>query len=69
MDGSRQRPAASSLFEDPLHGFEKPFGVDRFFDEGIAPGFVGFGVVTRLRQIVQEMASSGGKINWADWKK
>ena len=26
-------------------------------------------MVTRLRQIVQEMVPSGGKINWADWNK
>ena len=26
-------------------------------------------MVTRLRQIVQEMAPSGGKTNWADWQK
>ncbi len=34
----------------------------------VMKGIVGM-MVTRLRQIVQEMASSGGKINWADWKK
>ena len=34
----------------------------------VMKGIVGM-MVTRLRQIVQEMASSGGKINWADWQK
>lgn len=34
----------------------------------VMKGIVGM-MVTRLRQIVQEMAASGGKINWADWDK
>lgn len=33
----------------------------------VMKGIVGM-MVTRLRQIVQEMAPSGGKVNWADWK-
>ncbi len=34
----------------------------------VMKGIVGM-MVTRLRQIVQEMDHSGGKINWADWQK
>ena len=34
----------------------------------VMKGIVGM-MVTRLRQIVQEMASSGGKTNWVDWQK